>query len=311
MDKHIEVIGIDHGWSNMKTVSQVFTTGVKEISTEPAFFDNVVEWNGVYYKVGGKRLEVRDTKVENDNFYLLTLASVAKELNRRGMRNTNVLLSVGLPLTRFGAEKQDFIDYLARKKEVSFQFEKEKYHINIARVSVFPQCYAAIADRIKTLPESAVIVDIGSWTIDILPICQSYPDEPECITIPQGLIRCMREINEECVRQIGQELDESVIQEIMAGGKGKLPERYMEIVEDCIRKFVQKVYNILKEHGYNLDVTPIVFVGGGATVMKLFGNPTGANIQYIEDVKANAKGYEYLGKVFLSANRKKLEKEVG
>lgn len=38
MDKHIEVIGIDHGWSGMKTVSQVFTTGVKEITTEPAFF---------------------------------------------------------------------------------------------------------------------------------------------------------------------------------------------------------------------------------------------------------------------------------
>ncbi len=39
MDKHIEVIGIDHGWSNMKTVSKVFTTGVKEITTEPAFYD--------------------------------------------------------------------------------------------------------------------------------------------------------------------------------------------------------------------------------------------------------------------------------
>lgn len=48
MDKHIEVIGIDHGWSNMKTVSQIFTTGVKEIATEPAFFDNIVEWNGTY-----------------------------------------------------------------------------------------------------------------------------------------------------------------------------------------------------------------------------------------------------------------------
>ena len=83
MDKHIEVIGIDHGWSNMKTADQIFTTGVKEISTEPAFYDNVVEWNGSYYKVGGKRLEVRDTKVENDNFYLLTLACVAKELKKR------------------------------------------------------------------------------------------------------------------------------------------------------------------------------------------------------------------------------------
>lgn len=29
VDKHIEVIGIDHGWSNVKTVSQVFTSGVK------------------------------------------------------------------------------------------------------------------------------------------------------------------------------------------------------------------------------------------------------------------------------------------
>lgn len=73
MDKHIEVIGVDHGWSGMKTVSQVFTTGVKEITTEPAFFNNVVEHNGSYYKVGGKRLEVRDLKVENDNFYILKL----------------------------------------------------------------------------------------------------------------------------------------------------------------------------------------------------------------------------------------------
>lgn len=37
-----------------ETVNQVFTTGVKEITTEPAFYNNVVEFNGSYYKVGGK-----------------------------------------------------------------------------------------------------------------------------------------------------------------------------------------------------------------------------------------------------------------
>lgn len=37
MDNKIEVIGIDHGWSGMKTVHEVFTSGCKEISTEPAF----------------------------------------------------------------------------------------------------------------------------------------------------------------------------------------------------------------------------------------------------------------------------------
>ena len=138
MDRHIEVIGIDHGWSGMKTVSQVFTTGVKEITTEPAFFNNVVEYNGSYYKVGGRRLEVRDLKGENDNFYLLTLAAVAKELNRRGMRNANVLLSVGLPLTRFGAEKQDFIDYLSRNKEVTFRFDNEQYRYFLSAMRQLP-----------------------------------------------------------------------------------------------------------------------------------------------------------------------------
>ena len=33
MNNKIEVIGIDHGWSNIKTSSQVFVTGVKEITT--------------------------------------------------------------------------------------------------------------------------------------------------------------------------------------------------------------------------------------------------------------------------------------
>lgn len=305
MDKHIEVIGVDHGWSGMKTVSQVFTTGVKEITTEPAFFNNIVAYNGSFYKVGGRRLEVRDLKVENDNFYLLTLAAVAKELNRRGMRNANILLSVGLPLTRFGAEKQDFIDYLSRDKEVSFQFDNQQYRINLARVSVFPQCYAAVAERMKNLPKRVVVVDIGSWTIDIMPIEDSAPNEAECITIREGLIKCMRTINEECMRLYGRELSEENIQEVMMAGKNdKLPKKYLSIVEECLKNYVEKVYNILLEHGYTIDVTELVFVGGGATVMERYGSYRDGNIQYITDVKANAKGYEFLGKLYLSTHKK-------
>lgn len=206
MDKHVEVIGVDHGWLGIKTVSQIFTTGVKEITTEPAFYNDVVEYEGSYYKVGGKRLEVRDLKIENDNFYILTLAAIAKELKRRGMRNANILLSGGLPLTRFGAEKQDFMNYLARAKDVTFRFEQEQYKIHLVRISVFPQCYAAVAERLKALPQRIVVVDIGSWTIDIMPIEGGFPNEAECITIKQGLIKCMRAINEESVRQLGQEI---------------------------------------------------------------------------------------------------------
>ncbi|MCI9527153.1 MAG: hypothetical protein HFH37_09595 [Lachnospiraceae bacterium] len=86
MENKIEVIGIDHGWSGMKTVHEVFTSGCKEISTEPAFTGNLLEFGGKYYKIGSRRLEVKDTKVTDENYYMLTLAAVAKELKIRGRK---------------------------------------------------------------------------------------------------------------------------------------------------------------------------------------------------------------------------------
>ena len=50
MNNKLEVIGIDHGWSMMKTISQVFVTGVKEITTTPALFGDVLEYEGKFYK---------------------------------------------------------------------------------------------------------------------------------------------------------------------------------------------------------------------------------------------------------------------
>ena len=61
MNNKLEVIGIDHGWSMMKTISQVFVTGVKEITTTPALFGDVLEYEGKFYKVGTVRQEVKDT----------------------------------------------------------------------------------------------------------------------------------------------------------------------------------------------------------------------------------------------------------
>ena len=47
MYKGIEVIGIDHGWSYMKTISHVFVTGVEEIATEPAYEESA----GIWWKI--------------------------------------------------------------------------------------------------------------------------------------------------------------------------------------------------------------------------------------------------------------------
>ena len=49
MNNKLEVIGIDHGWSMMKTISQVFVTGVKEITTTPVLFGDVLGYEGKFY----------------------------------------------------------------------------------------------------------------------------------------------------------------------------------------------------------------------------------------------------------------------
>ena len=52
------------------------------------------------------------------------------------------------------------------------------YHIEIDDVAVFPQCYAAVVDKDTDYGKrKTLVVDIGSWTIDIMPVINKSPDE--------------------------------------------------------------------------------------------------------------------------------------
>ncbi len=71
--------------------------------------------------------------MENDNYYLLTLAAIAKEIQQRGeKRECAVILGAGLPLAGFGREKKVFREHLFRSSQpVSFKFEGISYQVNI------------------------------------------------------------------------------------------------------------------------------------------------------------------------------------
>ena len=114
----------------------------------------------------------------------------------------------------------------------------------------------------------------------------------------------MRTINEQCVRQLNGELDESFIQDIMRTGRCEIDRKYYDIAKAEIEAFCERVYNSIREFGYNLKTTPIVFVGGGAVVMKNFGSHDAKNISYNLDVKANARGYEQLATMGLKSTKR-------
>lgn len=126
-----------------------------------------------------------------------------------------------------------------------------------------------------------------------------------CVTQPHGIITCIQQINKECVRQLNAEVDEYDIQKVMVSGGEGLPEKYREIIVKKIRGYCQQIYHNIRELGYNMDLTQIIFVDGGAGVMKRFGGLEQKNIQYLEDEKANAKGYEMLGNAYLAQAQKR------
>ena len=219
MNNSIEIIGIDHGWSQMKTSNYCFNTSIKELPNVPVFTDNVLQYDNRYFAVGDERLEVLDSKVENENFYLLTLVALAKEMKSRGLKEADIALAVFFPLTRFSAERKPFIEYLSKNEFVAFTFENDLYRAHIMNVSVFPQCYAAIAGMLPSFGKKALVVDIGSWTIDSMMILDKRPDSTKCDTQNEGLIRCMRSINRLAVQVKNHKIDEADIQEYMITGR--------------------------------------------------------------------------------------------
>ncbi len=305
MTSNIEVIGIDHGWSQIKTASVVFPSAIEE-NPSPTFFKDVLEYKGKYYSISTRRSKVKDSKVEDEEFYLLTLVSIAKELeNRGGITEANVYLAVGLPLTRFGEEKQSFIDYLSRNEEVIFSFSEEQYHIKIVKVSVYPQCYSAVAEMIPMFQRRALVVDVGSWTVDVMPVINKKPDDVRCDSLQQGLIVRMQEINRLCSKQFNFELDEMDIEHYMRFHQiNNIPEKVVELIEMQLKDYADTVIRSLKELKFNIQTTPIIFVGGGAVVIKNFSSLKLPNMEYKLDVKANAKGYETLARIALRNSRR-------
>ena len=73
-------IGVDHGYAAMKSAHVSFPTGLVEYEHEPYTQQDVLEYNGKFYVVGSGRQPLQKDKTLTDDYYLLTLAAVAKEL---------------------------------------------------------------------------------------------------------------------------------------------------------------------------------------------------------------------------------------
>ena len=295
-EKNVLLCGLDHGFSTMKTTHAIFDNGVEQLGGEATLSNNTLVYNGKNYKVGEGRLPMMKTKTEDESYFLLTLAGVAKELDVYHKQSADVILAVGLPFSRFGQEKQGFRDYLFRKEEIFFRYSGKEYRICIKDVMVFPQCYAAIADRMRMYGAESLIVDIGSKTVDVIHVQKYVPVERESTSIPEALIQCMEAIKSNVYQICNKKVSEELIRQMITDGDAMIPEDCKSVIRDGLRYFAKGIEAKLLELGFDLEMMSVVYAGGGAMVMKRYGTIRGSHVHYLEDIRANARGYEYLAR---------------
>lgn len=287
-------LGIDHGFGNLKTKHTVFKAGVRRYEKEPEVLKRVVAYERAFYAVGGSRMEVKDDKTQDADYYILTLAGIGEELKVRGIQRAKISLGVGLPLTRVGAEKQAFRAYLLQNREVTFSYEGIPYEIEIEDVEVYPQGYAGILPWLSQCPSPCLVMEWGSWTVEVIYMEERTPVLDRCLSLPYGTIRCMREINKELMRLYNVQAEESNMEKIMLGEAVTLPKKYVSVIEQGIRTYLKKVMQGMKESGFSLEMIPVIHLGGGASVVKRFGAYDPEMTTIHEGVAVNASGYEQL-----------------
>ena len=291
-------IGIDHGYYAIKTRHFSFPAGITAYNHEPYTLQNTLEYEGRFYVCGTGRQPILRNKTDNDNYFLLTLAAIAKEIKQRGEKpECSVVIGAGLPLTTYGREKKPFHDYLLRfSQPVCFKFEGVAYKVTIQKVLLFPQGYAAVMNHPELVRDepSVLLMDIGGWTVDLMRLDNGKPNADTCRSLELGMIRCMDETREQVRRDTGLSITDSQVERVLAGQKCSISEDASVIIQQQGRQYTERLVSAAMEAGFDLKALPVILMGGGASVVirNLREQDRLCRVFPLPDNRANAEGYE-------------------
>ena len=297
--KNKVIIGIDHGYGNIKTANHIFKTGVMEYDAEPLFTNDMLVYGGKYYTIGEGHKEFKAEKQSDDDYYFLTLAAIAMELDDNDLTEADVFIAAGLPLTWTSGQKAEFAAYLTKNERVSFVFRKVRYRIRIVGAKIYPQGYAAVAGFAGSMKGVNMVADIGNGTMNTLTIINGAPQQGRMFTEKFGTHQCTLAVREQFMRQTRREIDDAIIEEVLINGKANLSDADLKIIKATATEYVNNIFRRLREHGYDDKSTTLYVTGGGGCLVKNFYDYDKSRVFFVDDICAAAKGYEHMAELQL------------
>ena len=322
------IIGIDHGYGNIKTARTCFKTGVAAYDKEPTFKSNLLIYEDRFYLIGEDHKEFLADKIMDEDYYILTLAAIGRELNIRQIPSARVHLAVGLPLTWVSEQKDEFRAYLLKNETADFNFRGKDYHVEFAGADVFPQGFSAVADRLRDFKGVNMLCDIGNGTssaqtsypsprrrrqVSSIPlrllspqnlrfcgdpvfvyINNGKPVPSKCFTEKYGTHQCMLAVRENLMQRFGTAVDDSVIENVLRFGTADIGEKYLAVICSTATEYVSGIMRRLREHEYSPELMRLYVMGGGSCLVRNFGEYDKDRVTINDDICATAKGYEAL-----------------
>lgn len=286
------VIGIDHGYGNIKTARTCFQTGVTVHDQEPTFKSNLLVYGGRCYTVGDGHKEFAADKIRDTDFYILTLAAIARELRIMGLDSARVHVAAGLPLTLVSTQKDVFKAYLLQNDAVDFTFRGRSYHVEFAGADIFPQGFAAVVNRLREFRGVNMLCDIGNGTMNIMYINNGKPISSKCFTEKYGTHQCMLVAREKLMQHFGASVDDSIIEGVLRYGTADIDSRYLDVIRQSAADYVSGIMRRLREHEYDAGLMKLYVLGGGSCLIRNFGQYDPQRVESNSDIHATAKGYE-------------------
>lgn len=288
------IVGVDHGYGNMKTAHRVFRTGVECMEGEPIVSKNFVRYKDKFYMIGESHLVYQGNKTDSEDFYILTLAALAEELKFRGLHEANVILAVGLPLAWMKSQGADFRHYLMKEQELHFEFRKERYYVHLCGVEIFPQGFAAVVN-LGAMQGMNMLADIGNGTMNVMQIVDNKPLEKSLVTEKFGVGICMKEIQKELSKENGEDISEMLIEPLLRNGLQERTDSTAKKVEHIATRYTENIRRRLVDYGYKEGLVHLYVIGGGGCLIRNYSDlAEKTGVTFITDICANAKGYETL-----------------
>lgn len=294
------LLAIDHGNYNIKTPHHCFMAGLAEHSVRPPMADEVLEYEGKFWTLSGKRLSYRRDKTQDESYFILTLFAIAREMSYSGNYNSTekVHLAVGLPPEHFGLLREKFANYFKRPHSIYFSYNDKPYTIMMGNVYVYPQAFSAIAPRKTQLKHhiQLFLVDIGGYTTDVLLLRSGKPDMQFCRSLEMGVIT----MNNDIIRRVNalhdMRIEDKHISAVLAGKETILPEAVKKTIRESAGHHAKDILDKLRELQVDLRANPAVFIGGGSILFREYLEKSSmvASVTFLDDPCANAIGYKVL-----------------